>query len=63
MLRTILKKSVNQSLIPYNNFCTIVHGNAKDLTIGCPKEVFEGEKRVAMTPENTAKLTKTGFTV
>jgi alanine dehydrogenase len=26
-------------------------------------EIFDGENRVAMTPENTAKLTKTGFTV
>ena len=30
-------------------------------TIGVPKEVFPGEKRVALTPAGTATLLKQGF--
>lgn len=33
----------------------------KDLAVGVPKEVFPGEKRVAMTPANVARLLKAGF--
>jgi len=35
----------------------------KSLTIGVPKETFDGEKRVALTPANVAQLIKTGFSV
>ncbi|KAF5381083.1 hypothetical protein D9615_004019 [Tricholomella constricta] len=31
------------------------------LTIGVPREVFPGEKRVSLTPQNTALLLKKGF--
>ncbi len=33
------------------------------LTIGIPREVHEGERRVAATPETSAKLQKLGFSV
>ena len=33
------------------------------LTIGVPREVYAGEKRVATVPEVVAKLIKLGFTV
>lgn len=32
-----------------------------ELTVGVPKEVFPGERRVAMTPANVARLKKAGF--
>lgn len=32
-----------------------------ELTVGVPKEIFAGEKRVAMTPANVAALKKKGF--
>jgi len=35
----------------------------KNLTIGCPKESFSGEKRVALTPAVVSTLTKKGFSV
>jgi NAD(P) transhydrogenase len=35
----------------------------KNLTIGVPKETFQGEKRVALTPANVTQLIKAGFTV
>lgn len=34
-----------------------------DYTIGVPKEGVQGEKRVAITPENVGKMTKMGFKV
>ena len=33
------------------------------LTIGVPREIFAGEKRVATVPEVVEKLIKLGFTV
>ncbi|EFA83464.1 NADP+ transhydrogenase [Heterostelium album PN500] len=33
----------------------------KDLVVGVPTEIFHGEKRVALTPENVALLIKKGF--
>lgn len=33
----------------------------KDLVIGVPTEIFEGERRVALTPTNVALLLKKGF--
>lgn len=36
---------------------------AKNLYIGVPKEVFPGEKRVALTPDAALKIIKTGFKV
>ncbi|KAG6898354.1 hypothetical protein C0992_009029 [Termitomyces sp. T32_za158] len=33
----------------------------QSLTVGVPKEVFPGEKRVALTPQNAALLLKKGF--
>lgn len=33
------------------------------LTVGVPKEIHEGEKRVAMSPEATKQFTKQGFKV
>ena len=33
------------------------------MKIGIPKEIHEGECRVAITPEVTAKLIKLGFNV
>ena len=33
------------------------------MTIGVPKETFEGEKRVAMSPATVTQLTKKGFTI
>jgi NAD(P) transhydrogenase subunit alpha len=35
----------------------------KGLTIGIPKEIMEGERRVAATPETTAKMVKEGAVV
>uniref|UniRef100_A0A1B6FCA9 NAD(P) transhydrogenase, mitochondrial n=1 Tax=Cuerna arida TaxID=1464854 RepID=A0A1B6FCA9_9HEMI len=35
----------------------------KELSIGVPKEVWQNEKRVAITPQVTATLVKKGFTV
>ena len=35
----------------------------KNLSIGVPKEIFTGERRVAIAPANVALLTKKGFTV
>ena len=37
--------------------------NVKETTIGVPKETFENEKRVALSPEAAQKLIKQGFTV
>eukprot|EP01059_Diplonema_ambulator_P006972 TRINITY_DN1653_c2_g1_i1.p1 TRINITY_DN1653_c2_g1~~TRINITY_DN1653_c2_g1_i1.p1 ORF type:complete len:1105 (+),score=393.82 TRINITY_DN1653_c2_g1_i1:66-3380(+) len=34
-----------------------------ELTVGVPKEVFENEKRVAMSPASVASLVKNGYTV
>lgn len=60
----MLKKSVSQPFLkPLNRFTTIVHGNVSELTIGVPREVYPEEKRVAMSTENVAKLTKQGFTI
>lgn len=33
----------------------------KDLVVGVPKEIYPGEKRVAMTPANVQRLKKAGF--
>ena len=33
------------------------------LTVGVPKEIHEGEKRVAMSPEATKQFTQKGFKV
>ncbi|NUM72604.1 MAG: NAD(P)(+) transhydrogenase (Re/Si-specific) subunit alpha, partial [Ignavibacteriaceae bacterium] len=33
------------------------------MVIGVPKEIIDGEKRVALTPDTAAKLIKAGFTV
>merc|ERR1711963_833392 len=38
--------------VPYTN-----------LTIGCPKEIFSGERRVAITPAVVSTLTKKGFSI
>jgi len=35
----------------------------KSLTIGVPKETFDGEKRVALAPANVTQLVKAGFSV
>lgn len=35
----------------------------EQLTVGVPKEIHEGERRVAMSPEATEKFTKQGFKV
>ena len=32
------------------------------MIIGCPKEVFKGENRVALTPESAKQLQKLGYT-
>jgi NAD(P) transhydrogenase len=39
----------------------IDHVPYEELTIGVPKETFEAEKRVALTPQNAALLLKRGF--
>jgi hypothetical protein len=31
------------------------------LTVGCPRELLEGERRVALTPANCTELLKKGF--
>jgi len=36
---------------------------ATDLTVGIPKEVLQGERRVSATPESVALLTKEGYKV
>lgn len=33
------------------------------LTVGVPKEIYEDEKRVAITPKNVEQLKKAGFSV
>lgn len=40
-----------------------VHRTLQGLTIGVPKETLEGECRVAITPNNVVKLTKSGAKV
>ena len=47
-------KSVPESVsgVPYDK-----------LTIGVPKEIHDGEKRVALSPEAVKQLTKQGFNV
>jgi len=35
----------------------------KELRVGIPKELFEGERRVAGTPESVSALVKTGYKV
>ena len=42
--------STNSEPVPYS-----------DLTVGVPRELFEGERRVAITPQNVALLLKKGF--
>jgi len=37
--------------------------NFKDLTVGVLKEIMDGEKRVAATPETVGKLVAAGATV
>jgi NAD(P) transhydrogenase len=39
----------------------IDHVRYEELTIGVPKETFEAEKRVALSPQNAALLLKRGF--
>lgn len=34
-----------------------------ELVIGCPREIQENERRVALTPENVSKLIKLGYKV
>lgn len=46
---------------PYFKFSVVAP--AKNLYIGVPKEVFPGEKRVALTPDAALKIIKTGFKV
>jgi NAD(P) transhydrogenase len=48
------------STTPQSDLKTIPFGQ---LTIGVPREIQENEMRVAMTPENVAKLTKQGFKI
>lgn len=58
----ILKNSIKRtfkSFSPLRSFCSI---NIKDLTVGVPKETFENEKRVGLTPEGVDRLIKSGFT-
>ncbi len=35
----------------------------KEITLGVPKEIFAGERRVALTPEAVTKLRKKGFKI
>lgn len=51
MLNTISEKpELDGSGVPYSS-----------LTIGVPREIFENERRVALTPQNAALLRKKGF--
>jgi NAD(P) transhydrogenase subunit alpha len=43
--------------------CEYIGENKMGLTIGVPREVFPGEKRVAAVPETVEKLIKLGFQV
>ena len=54
MLICVADQSVPESVagIPYDK-----------LTIGVPKEIHEGERRVALSPEAVKKLTEQGFKV
>ena len=53
-IQTILRKSqVNLTLTR----------NLQGLTVGVPKEVLEGEHRVALTPTNVGKLLKAGASI
>ena len=58
MKRYCIKRLPNLSLA--RPFCW---RPTQDLTIGVPKEVFPGEKRVALSPEAVTKLNKQGFKV
>jgi hypothetical protein len=40
-----------------------VVAETKNLTIGVPKEIFPGEKRVAISPDAAQKMVKLGFKV
>ena len=64
LLKKALKKQINSlSTLKKFNFTVVEHGKCENLSIGVPKEVFENEKRVAISPENVKKYTKAGFTV
>jgi NAD(P) transhydrogenase alpha subunit len=52
-----LNLTSGRRLCPFHSIDT------KNVTIGVPKEVFPGEKRVACSPEAAAKLIKQGFQV
>ena len=60
-------------LIMYKNLCICVTDKSEPesvsgvpydkLTIGVPKEIHDGERRVALSPEAVKQLTKQGFNV
>ena len=47
-----------QNSLNKKNFCSL---KMESLIIGVPKESFENEKRVSLTPEGTERLIKSGF--
>ncbi len=43
---------------PFRNFCSY---DVSKMSIGVPKETYQNERRVSLTPEGVQKLLKTGF--
>src|SRR4051794_19607565 len=54
-LRSANRKAFNY-LQNKHRFCSI-----SQLSIGVPKEIYKGEKRVALTPEGLQRLLKSGY--
>ena len=57
-------KTLNFGVVSYQFFFVFVVGIPyKQLTVGVPKEIFQNEKRVALSPAGVQALVKQGFNV
>ncbi|KAG6816448.1 hypothetical protein H0H87_006003 [Tephrocybe sp. NHM501043] len=59
--RTLHSSTKHHQATPLNSGVTPPNVPYSSLTIGVPKEVFPGERRVSLTPQNAALLLKKGF--
>lgn len=53
----LLNKSINISSLTFTKHCSMA------VKVGVPREIFENEKRVAVSPEGVEKLLKMGYEV
>lgn len=65
---TTLKSSVNINSIIFNATNAVLSATLtgipyKQLTVGVPKEIFENEKRVVLSPAGVQALVKQGFNI